>query len=154
MDAIRFIRNNLSYYRRKHLLLALGVAISGAVLTGALMVGDSVKYSLNQIVEQRLGNITHVVKAGDRYFTHAYTMRVGKQLQVPVSSILLQEASAAVDGGQKRLNHIQVVGVDQGFDHMSGVNGLYSHLSGDTILISRNLSNRDLWSERNLVAVK
>lgn len=142
MDVIRFIRNNLRFYRRKHLLLALGVAISGAVLTGALMVGDSVKYSLNQIVEQRLGNITHVVKAGDRYFTQTYTERVGKQLQVPVSSILLQEASAAVDGGQKRLNHIQVVGVDQGFDHMSGVTDLYSQLSGDTILISRNLSNR------------
>ena len=142
MDVIRFIKNNLRFYRRKHLLLALGVAISGAVLTGALMVGDSVKYSLNQIVEQRLGNITHVVKAGDRYFTHAYTERVGKQLQVPVSSILLQEASATIDGGQKRLNHIQVVGVDRGFDHMSGVPDLYSHLSGDTILISRNLSNR------------
>ncbi len=142
MNAIRFIRNNLSYYRRKNLLLALGVAISGAVLTGALMVGDSVKYSLNQIVEQRLGNITHVVKAGDRYFTQAYTTRVGKELQLPVSSILLQEASATVEGGQKRLNHIQVVGVDQGFDHMSGVTDLYSRLSGDTILISRNLSNR------------
>ena len=59
----------LLYYWRKNLLLALGVAISGAVLTGALMVGDSVKYSLNRIVEHRLGKVTHVLKAGDRYFT-------------------------------------------------------------------------------------
>ena len=63
MNSWRFIRNSLVYYRRKHLLLVLGIAISGAVITGALLVGDSVKYSLNRIVEQRLGKISHVMKA-------------------------------------------------------------------------------------------
>jgi hypothetical protein len=91
MTIIRFIRNNLIYYLRKNLLLAAGIAISGAVLTGALLVGDSVKYSLNRIVELRLGNVTHVIQAGDRYFTSELTDRVGGQLNVPVSSILLQE---------------------------------------------------------------
>jgi len=142
MNTNRFIRNNLSFYFRKNLLLALGVAISGAVLTGALMVGDSVKYSLNRIVEQRLGQITHVVKAGDRYFTHDFSERVGTRLEFPVSSLLLQEGSAAADGGQKRLSHVQVIGVDGDFDRMAGVEGIYSTLSGDSILISRNVSNR------------
>lgn len=122
--------------------MALGVAISGAVLTGALLVGDSVEYSLNRIVEQRLGKITHVLKAGDRYFTLNLAEKVGKSLQVPVSSLLLQEGSAVADGGQKRLNHVQVIGVDEGFDRMAGADGFFSSLSGDSILISRNLSNR------------
>ena len=69
MTILRLIRNNLVYYSRKNLLLALGVAISGAVLTGALVVGDSVEYSLNRIVDHRLGTLSHVLKAGDRYFT-------------------------------------------------------------------------------------
>ncbi len=142
MDTNRLIRNNLVFYRWKNLLLALGVAISGAVLTGALIVGDSVEYSLNRIVEQRLGHITHVLKAGDRYFTSELSERIGEQLQVPVSSLLIQEGSAVADGGQLRLNHVQVLGVDQGFDDLAGIQGFFSGLSGDSIIISSNLSNR------------
>ena len=142
MNITRFIRNNLLYYWRKNLLLALGVAISGAVLTGALIVGDSVKYSLNRIVDHRLGKVTHVLKAGDRYFTGGLTDRVGAELQVPVSSVLLQEGSAVADGGQKRINHIQVLGVDQVFDQMAGQDHYFSTLSGDSVIISRNLASR------------
>ena len=142
MTVLKFIRNNLIFYARKNLLLALGIAISGAVLTGALMVGDSVKYSLNQIVEHRLGGISHVLKAGDRYFTSELSDQVREQLQIPVSSLLLQEGSATADGGQRRLNHIQVLGVDPDFDILAGVENYYSTLSGDTVIISRNLANR------------
>ncbi|MCK5693771.1 MAG: ABC transporter permease, partial [Bacteroidales bacterium] len=142
MTVLKFISNNLKYYARKNLLLALGVAISGAVLTGALVVGDSVDHSLNLIVEHRLGNITHVLKAGDRYFTKELSERVEAQLQVPVSSILLQEGSAVADGGARRINHIQVLGVESTFDKVAGVQDYYSTLTGDSIIISRNLANR------------
>ena len=142
MNSIRFIKNNLIYYRKKNLLLALGVAISGAVLTGALIVGDSVEYSLNSIVDQRLGKVTHVLKAGDRYFTGGLVHRVGEQLQNPVSSVLLQEGIAVAEGGQLRINHVQVLGVDHNFDQMAGQEGYFSTLSGDSIILSRNLANR------------
>ena len=142
MNSWRFIRNSLVYYRRKHLLLVLGIAISGAVITGALLVGDSVKYSLNRIVEQRLGKISHVMKAGDRYFTTDLSMGVAKELQVPVSSLLLQEGTAIGEGGQLRVNQVQVLGVDAAFDRVAGYTGVYSELSGDTIIISRNLASR------------
>jgi ABC-type lipoprotein release transport system permease subunit len=142
MTVQRFIYNNLLYYFRKNLLLALGVAISGAVLTGALVVGDSVEYSLNRIVENRLGEISHVMKAGDRYFTRELSHRVGSQLQVPVSSLLLQEGSAVADGGTRRVNNVQVLGVEPSFDRLAGLDSYYSQLSGDSVIISRNLANR------------
>ncbi len=142
MNISRFIRNNLIYYSQKNLLLALGVAISGAVLTGALIVGDSVEYSLNRIVDQRLGKITHVLRAGDRYFTRGLVEQVGEELQAPVASILLQEGIAVADGGALRINHVQVMGVDQAFDQMAGQDRYFSSLSGDSIILSRNLANR------------
>jgi len=142
MTILRFIYNNLLYYIRKNLLLALGVAISGAVLTGALVVGDSVEYSLNRIVEHRLGGITHVLKAGDRYFTKELSHRVGSRLQIPVSSMLLQEGSAVADGGARRINHIQVLGVEPSFDRLAGLDDYYSRLSGDSVIINLNLANR------------
>jgi len=142
MTVLKLIISNLVYYARKNLLLALGVAISGAVLTGALVVGDSVKYSLNRIVEFRLGEITHVLKAGDRYFTQGLSDRVENQLQVPVAPMLLQHGSAVADGGARRLNHIQVLGVGPSFDRVAGVVHTYGTLSGDSVIISRNLANR------------
>lgn len=142
MNSWRFIRNSLVHYRRKHLLLALGIAISGAVITGALLVGDSVEYSLNRIVEQRLGKISHVLKAGDRYFTTNLSRDVAEELQVPVSSLLLQEGTAIGEGGQLRINQVQVLGVDGAFDRAAGLTEVYSELSGDTIIISRNLASR------------
>ena len=138
----RLIRNNLLYYFRKNLLLAAGVAISGAVLTGAFMVGDSVKYSLNRIVELRLGKVTHVIRAGDRYFTAELSDRIGEDLGYPVSSVLLQEGIAVAGGGSKRINKVNILGVDGWFDHMAGTEGYYSSLTGDSIIISRNLANR------------
>jgi putative ABC transport system permease protein len=158
MTVIQLIKNNLRYYFRKNLLLAAGVAISGAVLTGALMVGDSVKYSLNQIVEQRLGHITHVLRAGDRYFTTGLGERMYAELagqpeaetagaqagstDFRMSGLLLQEGSAMAAGGQRRVNRVQVLGIDPGFDGLAGTQGFYGGLSGDTVIISRNLANR------------
>ena len=142
MNGFRFIRSNLLYFWQKNLLLALGIAISGAVLTGALIVGDSVKYSLGQIVEKRLGEVSHVLTAGDRYFTDAFSQRVGDQLGINVSSILLQEGIGVVAGGQKRINQIQVLGVDAQFDEISGQKNYFSQLSGDTVIVSQNLANR------------
>ncbi|MGW8315016.1 MAG: FtsX-like permease family protein, partial [Bacteroidales bacterium] len=125
-----------------NLLLAAGVAISGAVLTGALIVGDSVKYSLNRIVELRLGKVTHVIRAGDRYFTDGLSDKIREDLSVPVSSVLLQEGIAVADGGSKRINHVNILGVDQWFDGMAGKEGYYSSLAGDSVIISQNLANR------------
>ncbi len=64
MDAWRFILASLRHYRRIHVALALGVAVATAVLTGALLVGDSVRGSLRDLTLQRLGKIDTVLVAG------------------------------------------------------------------------------------------
>lgn len=48
---------SLLYYRRANLALALGVAVGAAVLTGALLVGDSMRGSLRRLTLQRLGYV-------------------------------------------------------------------------------------------------
>jgi len=68
MTRFRLILNNFRYYFKANLLVALGVAVSTAVLTGSLIIGDSVRYSLEKSAHYRLGNTTHLVSAVDRYF--------------------------------------------------------------------------------------
>jgi hypothetical protein len=49
------VRRSLTYYWRTNAAVIAGVATSVAVLAGALLVGDSVRGSLRDLVEQRLG---------------------------------------------------------------------------------------------------
>src|SRR5438105_2927342 len=55
------IRQSLFYYWRTNLAVIAGVAIAVAVLAGALVVGDSVRVSLRDLVLQRLGRTDDIV---------------------------------------------------------------------------------------------
>ena len=50
-----------------NLAVACGVAVGAAVLTGALLVGDSMRGSLRRLTLDRLGRIDEVLLA-DRFF--------------------------------------------------------------------------------------
>ena len=50
-------RRSLSFYWRAHLGVLLGAAVGTAVLVGALVVGDSVRFSLHQMALARLGRV-------------------------------------------------------------------------------------------------
>jgi len=61
MRTAQFIRRNLSYFWRTNLAVVFGVATAVAVLAGALLVGDSVRASLRDLVVQRLGNTDQLI---------------------------------------------------------------------------------------------
>ncbi len=53
------MRRSLIHYWRIHLAVLLGAAVATAVLTGALLVGDSVRGSLRDLTLERLGRIDY-----------------------------------------------------------------------------------------------
>ena len=55
------LARNLAWYWRTNLAVLLGVATAAGVLGGALLVGDSVRTSLRDLVLARLGNTDYVV---------------------------------------------------------------------------------------------
>src|SRR5262250_1529722 len=55
MQTTQLIQRSLAYYWQTNLVVVLGVAIAVAVLTGALLIGESVRGSLRDLVSQRLG---------------------------------------------------------------------------------------------------
>ena len=62
-----YVLKSLLFHRRINLAIALGVAAATAVLTGALIVGDSMRTSLRSITLDRLGKIDEVL-VSDLYF--------------------------------------------------------------------------------------
>jgi hypothetical protein len=63
MGTSQLLKRNLSYYWRTNLAVVLGVATAVAVLAGALLVGDSVRASLRDLVVQRLGQTDYAITA-------------------------------------------------------------------------------------------
>src|SRR5438105_69605 len=67
MTPIRVVLAGLAHHWRIHAAVALGVAAATAVLTGALLIGDSVRGSLRHLVLDRLGKIDQLLVV-DRFF--------------------------------------------------------------------------------------
>ncbi len=142
MTRLQFILKSFLHYFRANLLVALGVAISAMVLTGSLIIGDSVRYSLKQATFYRLGNTTHLVSVRERYFRQEMADEMeADNPEIKATPVLLLEGMAVADGGQFRANKIQVIGVDSDFSEISGTES-YTSLEANNIAISTNLAER------------
>lgn len=51
------------HYRRINVIVAAAVGIATAVIGGSLIVGDSVRYSLQEMTLARLGQVTHLIQS-------------------------------------------------------------------------------------------
>ncbi|HEV8605622.1 MAG TPA: ABC transporter permease, partial [Tepidisphaeraceae bacterium] len=75
MTRLKLLLRTLTHFRAANLALIAAVAISSAILTGALMVGDSVKLSLRDLTLHRLGPIDYSMAPG-RFFPEDLATRI------------------------------------------------------------------------------
>ncbi|NLE41842.1 MAG: ABC transporter permease [Lentisphaerae bacterium] len=115
MTASHLLLRNLRFHWRANLGVALGAALAATVLTGALLVGDSVRFSLEQMAHRRLGRADFVLVSPDRLFHADLATRLGEDLATPPAAVLLLEGVALAPEGDRRVNDVQVVGVDASF---------------------------------------
>ena len=142
MTRFQLILKSFIHYFKSNLLVALGVLISTMVLTGSLVIGDSVRYSLTQATFYRLGKTTHLVSVTERYFRQEMAGEIEQDnQQIQATPLLLLEGMAVSGGGQQRANKVQVVGIDRDFDEVSD-DPLYAELVDNEIAISKNLAER------------
>ena len=103
----------LSFYRRTYVAVACGVGAAVAVLAGAWLVGHSVRQSLADLVERRLGR-TDVVVSAEVPFTEALAIRIGVPI-LTLSGIVEHQTSS------RRAGQVQVYGIDDRFFTFHGV---------------------------------
>lgn len=142
MNIWKLLLRSMAYYRKIHLWVILGTMVSTAVLVGAFVIGDSVRYSLKKIVEDRLGRTEFALASGDRYFRADLADDLSNSLGTVVAPLLLTRGIAVAGGGQRRINGIQVVGVDGRFGEIGGSGNLYGQLSQDEVIVNRLLASR------------
>jgi len=115
MTSCALITRSLRHYWRTHVGVVLGAVVSTGILTGALIVGDSVRHSLRSIALNRLGRTEFVLTSGERFFQADLADRLAEQLHTDVVPILQTQGVAIARGGQARANGVQVNGVDRRF---------------------------------------
>lgn len=142
MNFARFLRRSLTYYRRTQVWVVLGAAVGTAILVGALVIGDSVRLSLRQIVFDRLGDTEFVLTSGDRFFRTQLAEEVAGELETQTAPLLIARGIVITEGGRRRSNDIQVVGVDERFWEIGSRSEERPALAGDEALVNLELASR------------
>ena len=132
------VSRGLTYYWRSHVAVVLGVATAVATLSGALLVGDSVRGSLRDLVVQRLGRSDYGITtsgffrqrlAQDMLADPQFAARFGGS----VAMVAMQGAAAAQQSG-RRAGHVRVYGIDDRFWAFHGVGGVTGPTDRDAMI--------------------
>jgi ABC-type antimicrobial peptide transport system permease subunit len=140
MTDFKYIFRSLIHFRKQHFALFCGMAVSAAVLTGALIVGDSIRYSLDSMVNTRLGKAQFAIVGGSRFMDADLAGKLARSLRVPVSPVLMLEGIVIEPDSGMRVNKAGIMGIDSSF------NGICTSPlpvpADDEAVIGRNLADR------------
>src|SRR5438093_941644 len=118
MSVFQLIMAGLRHHWRINLSVALGVAAATAVLTGALIIGDSVRGSLRHLVLDRLGKIDEMLML-DRFFRQELAARLARnRVEANVVPAILFPAATVqseAPSGKRLAAGVFVVGSDSAF---------------------------------------
>jgi putative ABC transport system permease protein len=120
MSINRLILRSATYHWRTNVAVALGVAAAVAVLGGALLVGDSVRGSLRDLVLSRLGRTGQVVSSIG-YFRDALAADMTTHGAVSAVPMIATRAFVTHEPSQRRAAGVLVYGVDDRFWRFHGL---------------------------------
>ncbi|MHC4539215.1 MAG: ABC transporter permease, partial [Planctomycetota bacterium] len=142
MSLWRLAKNSLGFYWRTNLGVLLTIAVSTAVLSGALVVGDSVRYSLAMIVKARLGATQYALVSRETFFRAELADDLAEELASPVAAALQLRGVIADGNDVRRANRIEVLGVDERFFIMGQGSNPYAGDRSEGVVLNEPLAAR------------
>ncbi len=114
---------SLLFYWRMNLAVVLGAGVGAAALTGALIVGDSMRASLQEVAVGRLGRVDHALVA-PQFFREAMSDELAaspafREHFDHVCPIILLHGGAIHAESRARTDRINLIGVDERFWELS-----------------------------------
>src|SRR5688572_14646910 len=104
---------SLGFYWRINLAVMGAAAIGVAVLTGALLVGDSMRGSLRALTLERLGKIDHAL-VSENFFRE----KLADAFSGSAPAIMAVGSVSHADHG-RRANRVQALGINERFWNLS-----------------------------------
>ena len=140
MKSRDLVLRGLTHYWRTNLAVIAGVATAVAVLAGALLVGDSVRGSLRDLVLQRLGKTDRAVVSSG-FFREALAGDLEKDRGVGATTpMIVMQGLVSEQGSGRRASRVNVYGVDDRFWTFHGVQGRSGPANREAF-VSRALAN-------------
>ena len=143
MTPWKLIWRSLVHYWRAHLGVLAGAAVATAVLTGALVVGDSVRGSLREMALDRLGKVHLAVTVQERTFRAELAEELQDALGAPVAAVLHLRGVAGRSDAGARVNQVQVLGIDDHFWSLGRAPARVGEITGEQVILNERLA-RDL----------
>ena len=139
MRITTLVRRNLAHYWRTNVAVVLGVATAVAVLAGALVVGDSVRASLRDLVLNRLGKTDTVISAAN-FFREDLSGELAQGQPWSGCPLITFEGLVIHEPSGRRASRVQVYGVDERFWRFHGVPA--PELPAMSVALSEDLGSR------------
>lgn len=115
MTLARLILRTVAFHARAHLLVLLGIAVAAMVITGSLVIGDSVRGSLRDTALARIGQVDVAVVGNGRFIKDALADGIAEKLAGGAIVAPVLNLRGLASNGEHRANTIAVCGVDQRF---------------------------------------
>lgn len=146
------------YHRRSALQVALGTAVAVAILTGALIVGDSVRFSLKRFAMLRLGRTEFAMPLAHRFADASLADDIAKAagkggpsvlpvLRLPAMAMVDEEGDRA-----RQINRVNVLGVTGPFVSLGSGDSV--HPSGQEAALGGRLAAALGVREGDTIAVR
>ncbi|MBN1974977.1 MAG: FtsX-like permease family protein [Sedimentisphaerales bacterium] len=142
MSLLKLAKQSLVFYWRTNLGVLLSIIVSTSVLTGALVIGDSVRYTLAKLTDDRLGPAKFALFPKGRFFSSNLSNNLEKELGTKAAPVLQLNGMISNDNGSKRVSSIEVLGVDDKFYDFSQGENPFIKDSADTIVLNKPLAAR------------
>ena len=113
---------SLTHYWRVNLALLAAVVVTSAVMTGALIVGDSVRESLSDLVLDRLGEVDSALLT-ERFVDESLALRVSgtpsfQEHSISATPVIFLPGSVRHPGTERRASMVRIYGVDGRFEKL------------------------------------
>ncbi|MEK6796670.1 MAG: ABC transporter permease [Spirochaetota bacterium] len=109
----------------------VSAAVTAMLITGALVVGESVSGTLRAMSEQRLGNATHAIVSPDHFMT-------GDIARSNNGAAILSRAGSASSSGGETTSRVRIYGIDDAFFRF--VRKTLDAPARDSVYINRTLA--------------
>ncbi|MGC8742736.1 MAG: FtsX-like permease family protein [Verrucomicrobiia bacterium] len=145
----KLVLYNLKYYLKSYLGIFAVVAVGSSIITGALFVGDSIRWSLLHIALNRIGWATFALPAADRSFNFDLQKRFSTRLSsiltgdinIKVISAISLSGSVSKSDNSFRANKVNVFGVKSDFFSESYA-PVFSNMPPGSAVINKALADQ------------
>jgi ABC-type lipoprotein release transport system permease subunit len=142
MTTCSLVLNSFRFYARSHVGTLLGVAVGAMVLVGAMLVGESVRGSLRDMAEARLGRVELALPSGDRLFRTDLARHLADELQTATAATLQLPGVAKRPSGGSRANNVVVMGVDAAFWKLALEQPDFTDIPEDAVVLNERLARQ------------